>query len=1288
MNTFIERNFENIKTNEIEVFSNITKIHIQMPQGGTGFKKQHQSTISVILGEPASGKTYQLIEEDKTNDKSYFVELINLKDDDIIAENIDIVLLDSIDEALTDYDNPKKLQDKLTNFIKRCHEINPQVKFVISCRFLEWSKHFEDSLKKIDEELRVYKVLPLSEEDINTLLVKNNIQHEDFWNFIDENYLEELLKNILITLHLIESFSTYKTKKVTFIDIYNDIVKKYLSQKGEDRQEETTDMPLDELLMIASSLAIYMSLNRVADIAITNLSMLANELYIVDGKQIVENDLRQILTRGLFDKKDGKLVFFHNTVQEYLVAYFIAKKNLSVEIIKTLFTSKLRCYEEFEEVIVYLTNLKPELFDEFVEFDPFIFKRHPNLTKEQQAKLLLSILNKINSSQMWGRWESFEGSTLVRFEKLDNLIEILQENITLKEHGYYLMKLVDNNYTYKFQEYIFKFFEKNLSDKETIIKVIRESFIDNYEFNLSLLKFLKKHNLLEKDIHSFMMSFESELFSSLYGIKYKYKYGGDRIIERTDINFHTIVPLLDFVPATSLKYIAPYLLKIDTREWFQYVVDKYVDNRYNYEFMGWVLHAVLKHCDSVDSLIKIARNVQEKEIYLHSIDKEDINLDFKVIEDIFWEVYFETDVLQDYRAREIVSLYDITLDDIKIAIDKYPIETYIEKYVYFRLLGDDVDKFLMLNEDFNVYMLNEWKRQEEREKEWGRERKEKYPDTVKQKEDERLFYIKCLDRFGTKEEKSTDYHNIFISTFNKQHNKVIEIDKLLQENLSEKYTEYILKVKHKFKVDILYKNIKNDLLSSELYYDTIIYNYLFEVLDEDELKQMVKTKKDYIKLFWHVYKKSFNSFSDKFIKLSENYFNCFVLLSLHSLQISVKQSESEKIGHFNLFINAFKELNKFDKDFMKPIINYLIKDKSIIPKLKKFYEKEYLLELLALDRNNYLYILELMSYDDTNMYIYLQYLLKIDTNKGLEDFYKIYEKEKRYKPIWTRFILRLKNKKETGYDNQIINPKKIELLQVLIKSIKSNNKEVNSKYLKFILKDYYEFFLEYHTPKGTFSPDIYDDMHRVINNIWSSLESSTQHINILEELAQDKNEKLANFSKYALTKSYEQQEKDRNYSNSYYKEIFDKEEKMDKNAININGDRNNIAINSKNIKQKTSIQSNDKDDMWWIYSVITGLATTLIIWWSYGSWYYAIPGGIVSSFIVWKLNPKFRFRNIGYALLTSGVLSNIISFSGAITIPKNDLIYGIVKFGDNNVSIFLIVLSTPFFILDFFENKK
>ena len=61
------------------------------------------------------------------------------------------------------------------------------------------------------------------------------------------------------------------------------------------------------------------------------------------------------------------------------------------------------------------------------------------------------------------------------------------------------------------------------------------------------------------------------------------------------------------------------------------------------------------------------------------------------------------------------------------------------------------------------------------------------------------------------------------------------------------------------------------------------------------------------------------------------------------------------------------------------------------------------------------------------------------------------------------------------------------------------------------------------------------------------------------------------------------------------------------------------------------------------------------------------------------VNPKFRFRNIGLLLISSGVIANFISFSGKITIPKHELVYGTIKFGDNNIS---------FFVLDYFENKN
>jgi hypothetical protein len=221
------------------------------------------------------------------------------------------------------------------------------------------------------------------------------------------------------------------------------------------------------------------------------------------------------------------------------------------------------------------------------------------------------------------------------------------------------------------------------------------------------------------------MSFEAKLFSSLYGIKYKYKYGYERITERTEIDFDYIISLLDFVPEDSLQYIAPYLLKEDAKKWFLYIIDKYDESKYNSEFMSWVIHAVLKYCDSIESLIKIATKINDKKIYIHTVDKKDMKLDFRQIENIFWKVYFETGLLQEYCANEIISLYNITLDDIIKITDKYPIKDYIEKYINFRLIGNDIDKFLMQNKEFNTYMQNMWEKEAKRKNEWEEKRKEK-----------------------------------------------------------------------------------------------------------------------------------------------------------------------------------------------------------------------------------------------------------------------------------------------------------------------------------------------------------------------------------------------------------------------------------------------------------------------------------------------------------------------------------------------------------------------------------
>ncbi|TQV61937.1 MAG: hypothetical protein FNT15_08375, partial [Sulfurovum sp.] len=59
---FIQRHFKNIDLNEIDKFDKVLG-----------------NNISVILGEPASGKTEQLKQFEKENSDAHFVELVNIE---------------------------------------------------------------------------------------------------------------------------------------------------------------------------------------------------------------------------------------------------------------------------------------------------------------------------------------------------------------------------------------------------------------------------------------------------------------------------------------------------------------------------------------------------------------------------------------------------------------------------------------------------------------------------------------------------------------------------------------------------------------------------------------------------------------------------------------------------------------------------------------------------------------------------------------------------------------------------------------------------------------------------------------------------------------------------------------------------------------------------------------------------------------------------------------------------------------------------------------------------------
>ncbi|MFT7005125.1 MAG: hypothetical protein ACJAWW_002494, partial [Sulfurimonas sp.] len=326
------------------------------------FKNVITHNVSVILGEPASGKTFQLKNYSKNNPNTHLVELVTIKYENEIKNTTEIVLLDSIDEALINHKSFKTLNAELINYIKACKKINPKVKFVISCRALEWKEYFAKALENIENDMKIYNIIALDIEDINQLLIAKKIFQEEFWEFIKENQIEAFLKNIMVLFHIVNKFTVYRSSSFSYIDIYKDIIKEHISKKGEDREDIIWDDPIDKYILIASSLATYMILNRVQYLELDNLPILADELYQINSFPVIASDIKKVLSTTLFETKGHRIDFYHKSIKEYLTANFIYKKNLDMIEVKALFSHNLRFYEEFEEIIIYLTNLNSNLF--------------------------------------------------------------------------------------------------------------------------------------------------------------------------------------------------------------------------------------------------------------------------------------------------------------------------------------------------------------------------------------------------------------------------------------------------------------------------------------------------------------------------------------------------------------------------------------------------------------------------------------------------------------------------------------------------------------------------------------------------------------------------------------------------------------------------------------------------------------------------------------------------------------------------------------------------------------
>ncbi|MCT7489407.1 hypothetical protein N5T63_10890 [Aliarcobacter cryaerophilus] len=1097
----------------------------------------NKSQISIILGEPASGKTYQLKYFDEITDNTKFAELMFIENEENISDTTKYVLIDSIDEALSQNDNDKTTIRNLLKYIKKSLEINPIVKFVITCRYLEWKEIFEKSLKEIDKDIQIYHIQELNKEDINRLLVEKNIEEKDFWDFISQNFLDELLKNILMIINIIDNFEIYKSKSLKYFEIYNEIIKEHLLAKTEnERSKQLLKISFDDMKLISSSLAVYFTLNLNRVIDATDVDKLASELYKINNIDITGEKLSIVLDSALFSGNRNNIRFFHKSIQEYLCAYFVIEKKLDIKTIKDIFSHNLGFYEEFEEVIIYLTNIEKRFFKHFVSFDPFIFRRHPYLDAEEQTFLLKNMLYVLSNEQQtaWGKWEYIENSSLVNFDNSINIEipNLVKQNIDRKNINHalfdYVLSVLEHNYNKELQDFIFQILENMKLEIDVCFRYITRHRINNIEYNKELLRFILINNMLHYDedyifIHIFQTLYNHVEFKNLIILlQYFSLYTDKKVIENIDIQ-----DLIFWFDELSVNYKAKY------------------EKLYDSEQISFLIFLLLKYFEeskNIEVLKKVFSFLNNNHIYSLNFyigfNENQYILEFNYIKNYFWEYFFSSKDVYINNNFKILNFYKKPINCLKEVIETYHIKTYKEHYMYLSNnsnMIENFDKFVLEDTYFKSYLEEEQKKWKEQK--WFIEREKLSIKSQNKKDTDDKKYQKLINNFST----IIDLYNIYNYARNKTKNKE-NLCETLKNDLGEvKYKNFMDCIKEGFISDILYLKIKKDLSKYIINYCTHLFHFYFNNISKEYINELINTEEDYKKLFYHLY--AFRKLeSEYFLDISKKFTFTLVDLSIEILKVSTYR--------INEFVYLFKKLNIYDLENLKLLIEYIksIDSKTLIN--IEINDKKFLLNILALEKENYGFIKSLYFIDSINEYIYFKSLLYIDINRAFDDYLNIvYPKGNKYlrfeivgKINYVKKYVELNN-----YDNIAISSiyrKKFKTLLSMLYSLKENRNfeniyQLNIKNFKFIFINYYNFFKEYHYPKGTFSPDIYTNMYELINAILNYIGSSEKFISLLEDLQNTKNKHLKATIKYQLDKAYNYQQKNRCYTNKYYKDLLD-----------------------------------------------------------------------------------------------------------------------------------------------------
>lgn len=907
-----------------------------------------ENRISVIIGESGRGKSSLLKNIEKNNNNAMYIKVVDINDEiNTLNGDMKVYLLDSIDEAFQGT-TIVMTTNKLNKLINKILSLNEDNKIIITSRYYTG----------LEYEHTTYELLSLTKEEINYLLEKKGKNEEEFWSFIENSGLEEHLGNIVILEKMIEKYKEYSTD-ATKANIYKELCKDFLkieTSNDNNFKGENIEILLEELAILATTKKFHREF--------------PNSSFKLKDRILEKSKKEKLEQTPFFRQHKMEFLFYHRSIEEFLVAYFFHKKLEYKEIdfknLNDIFFNEKFLKKDLKEILEFLMELESDEFKSFMLNNNCLnFIELQNLDDRFQMEILEKSI-KLLKEEPYHLWGNIEILDKAKIDKNLNVDIIFKKNFNYEnvnnETFYYLMFLLKKNYNKSLEKFIITILESRIMKCSNLDEILGGVFIEEIDFLRQIDIFLRNKKKKLKSDYYFLPKF----------IIFIYPIIGRKIL------FY-----LEIIEHRELENIKEKFTTDDLLYFYEeFIKGKEYGNIKKSEIL---IKEILKregfHKNKGKILTLIEKDIMENSLINTNILKL---LREKIIENErieYLDKYFKTGKLKFLCILNEKDNINIKLKEILIY---YKIEENLLRYYYLDNYFSNSEVHMNLINNIDYLQVYEKKTKEKLDEEMDcidspQENKKRELDALIKKYNNKKTSNKLLKKYNKKTCEILieiifkmvnfyDLKDIYIKLREKMNNKIELINKEM--------------IKYFF-----YKDIENDE-----FLILIAFSYI-ESLSMEELKKIMENNKLEVLIENTIAVNNYRNNNDEIIKFlfcEENRNKSFEIIK----KIFLYKSNSKFVNIDNFIQSCFNKFSEKEKDnFIKILESNCInsnlepeKENSFLNIILKNNNKENFIDKKLIEKENKLnakFIQLYIDYRGINKFIEL---VNFDRDIDIEKF--------------------------------------------------------------------------------------------------------------------------------------------------------------------------------------------------------------------------------------------------------------------------------------------------------------